>query len=547
MNEISLPLPEVKSDLKVKVVGRLNTEERPVLSVNLPLYTSPVGCSSEVVTPPRPDYGDLASVVGGIFKRFGYAPPKMSRKHKRGLKLFVRDWCRKNLKKLTNSDILSFDEWLDQAPYSANRKTELRKVWDDCDRSPQWFRWHKVKSFIKDETYEDYKYPRCINSRVDSAKCFWGPYVQAVADRVFSNPWFIKNVPVCDRPEAIKNRLYSPGAEYCFTDYTAYESHFTPEVMSSIQRELFKYMFKDTSHFNNVMRFENEILEGTNICVFKGITVSVKGVRMSGEMDTSLSNGFSNLMLFLYACRLKGVKEGQVVGFVEGDDGLFRVNGPLPTEKDFSDLGFTIKIGTTRNLSEASFCGQVYSMEELVVVTDVKEALCRFGWTNKRYTRSNIKTRMQLLRAKGYSFVYQYNGCPVLSTLGRRILELTHGFEVGDRIINSMDLFEKEKLKKAMESLPEEKIPGPETRYLVEKLYKIDVRTQLIWEDVIRRCTLGRLELPDLEVPKSWVTYGRSYSVFNCQTNPDWLRKDDSAYVRFLKTKSKNLLFKNMT
>lgn len=546
MNEIRpISLPPAKSDLVISLNFRdaVQVSQRRVpLSTNLPLYVT-TGSSSplfQVYTPPRPDPADVYSTIGGIIKRFGYSPPPVNRTLRRQFIRFVDLWLKRNLKPLSDSDLPTFDEWIEGTPYSDARKRELKRVWDGCCRMPQWKKWRIVKSFIKDETYPEYKYPRLINSRVDTAKCFWGPYVAAISDQVFKNPWFIKNTPVADRPFAISERLEKPGATYICTDYTAFEAHFTPEVMSMIQDRLFTYMLKGCSTWTSVEKFLHDVLAGTNCCRFKFLTVKVKGVRMSGEMDTSLSNGFSNLMLFLFFCWKNGLEtEGprsQVRGFVEGDDGIFVVDQPqlAPTQEQFASLGFTIKIVTTKEFSEASFCGQVYDPDERVVVTDIVEAITRLGWTNKKYVNASEATLLQLLRAKGFSFYYQYNGCPVLAVLGRRILELTHNIKITDRIVNNMDGWEKEKYLASIRSdLPIFKVPGLGTRRLVEKLYGVTVRQQLVWEDLISTCDLGPLNLPGLEVPEDWDDFGSRYSSITTQ-DPVWLVKPTVLYVHRL-------------
>lgn len=525
MPEISLPA-EVKSKMKLSK-SRLKSWEynnfRTCLSVSLPICF-------RGATPPRPDPSHPPSVVGGIFKRFGYKPPKIDRRTIRRFRRFVKGWLKHNLVPLTPDEIPSFDEWIASTPYSEARKVELTKVWNNYVADPSSANFSRVKSFIKDETYPEWKYPRLINSRIDAAKCYFGPQVQAVSDRLFSLSWFIKTVPVPDRPVVIRDELLATTSDedYVFTDYTAFEAHFTAEVMSVTQCELFKYMIPDKEWVDLYCR----TMSGENHLTFKHLSVSLQATRMSGEMDTSLSNGFSNLMLFLFTARERGARD--VRGFVEGDDGLFRVtpSSAAPTLEDFSRLGFTIKIGHTKNLSEASFCGQVYDMSDLIVVTDIKEALLRFGWTNKKYVKANANTLMQLLRAKGYSLVYQYNGCPVLYELGRRILDLTDGLLIEERIYQGMDQWERAKLRMATAArLPERKEIGIATRRLVERLYGVSVEQQLALEAEFSRIEFGLYEQPFSEVHESWTEYFRRYSLDHWVADPCWLVRDESEYM----------------
>jgi len=523
----------LKKDL---VIGRTRTKmidqrnHRPVLATNLPFcFTG--------ATPPRPDPSHVPSVVGGIGKRFGYGTPKLNRALKRRFGRFVSSWLKHNFNPLTTADIPSFEEWLQNTPYSASRKEELRKVWekflaDGANTST----FGNVKSFIKDETYPEYKYPRIINSRIDAAKCYFGPAVQAVSDVLFKRSEFIKTVPVPERPAVIRDTLLDSGLceDYVFTDYTAFEAHFIPEVMELTQFLLFKHALSASPEHKNWLRVYMNTMGGCNNLQFKHLSAKIMGTRMSGEMDTSLSNGFANLMLFLFCAKIKGATS--VKGFVEGDDGLFRVSpaSAAPTAEDFAELGFTIKIEHTRHLSEASFCGQVYDMTDLIVVTDPKEVLARLGWTNKRYVRANNSTRMQLLRARAYSLVYQYNGCPLLAVLGRRLLELTEGVTIGDKVYQNLDQWERAKLVAATSvKLPAPIEPGNNTRQLVHRLYGLDIPEQLDLERRFSTIDLGMHPMP-VDCPEPWIDYYDRYSVGYYNDDPCWLLKDETWFLNVL-------------
>jgi hypothetical protein len=550
MNEVSyVALPECKTDLKIGpslITRDQYNSERTVLSTSLPIYL-------EGTTPPRPDPSHPPSLVSGIIKRFGYKPPTINRKLLRQFRRFVIMWLRhaSGWKPLTEVDLPSLDEWLDSTDYSASRKEELRRVWNDRkNRKLSRSDLKKVKSFIKDETYPEYKCPRLINSRVDLAKCFFGPIVKAVSDKVFSHPAFIKKTPVVDRPEAIYNRLHIDGAEYDCTDYTAYEAHFVQELMDACEFELYKYLCGSLGIWPELRWFLKEVLQGINTCIFKFVTIWILATRMSGEMNTSQDNGFTNMMIYLFLVWINAKKIGlasdvsptsrmyHAEGMFEGDDGLTCTipRSLAPTAEQYRDLGLTIKIITVRNLNEASFCGQIYDVEDKVVVTDIVDAVARVGWTNKRYVQASQSTLLQLLRARGYSFCYQYNGCPVLATLGRRILELTQDVVVEQRIIDGMDWWEKQKYLEAVAGLPVFKYPTAGTRALVHKIYGITLTQQFEWEKIISKMQFGPLVLPGLTSPQCWTDYYERYN-HNCyDRNPLWLVKpEDELLKRILK------------
>jgi len=490
------------------------------ISKRLPMYY-------EGATPPRPDHGHLISNLCGVAKRVAVEPPKMDRKLARGFKRFVQLWLKRNVRPLTEDENLSFEEWLDGTDYPEARKNELRRVWEDCGRNPSQHDLSKISSFIKDESYPEYKFPRTINSRSDKAKCLFGPLVASISAKIFKLHWFIKTIPVVDRPSSIYNKLYKDRATYVSTDYTSFEAHFKKALMRICESEMFRYMVQNLGfEAQEICRKFILTKESINRVSLSLFDYKVEACRMSGEMDTSLSNGFTNLMLYLYASYLEGCTEEQVHGFVEGDDGIFRNDGPMPTEETFKKLGMTIKIATTKTLSTASFCGQVYDVEDMTVVTDVREAVARLGWTNKFYTRSSKTVLRELLRAKGFSLCYQYGKCPILWCLGVKILELTSGVTVRQSIIDKMDSWERGKYLEALKCAADVVAPpGLQTRQLVERLYGVTIDEQLeIEASIMKMSELGPMPFQFVNIPSDWTHYYENYNSDDYNSPPVWIR-----------------------
>jgi hypothetical protein len=480
-----------------------------------------------------------------LCRRAAIKTPTPDKETSKKFKEFVWNWLKhqSGLKPLCADEIFNFEEWLASAKYSADRKVELAELWNvKLGRKASRKLLRKVKCFVKDETYTEWKFPRGIYSRSDAAKCLFGPYVASVSKKVFALPWFIKNIPVIDRPKAIYDRMYKKGGRYVFTDYTAFESHFTKELLETADGQLYRFMFsKSSSGVKEDIAQFMDIKTGPQKMIWKMFDTKQDAGRMSGEMDTSLGNGFANLMLFLFALTECGYTIDEAMGYVEGDDGLFRVDGAVvPDEALFKKLGMTIKIGTTKNLSEASFCGQVYDVEEGVVVTDIKEVVCRLGWTNKRYTRAGSAVCDELLRSRGFSLAYQYGKCPILGVLGAKILELTCLVEVRESIVDLMGEWDKEKYLESVSYIDKHGLsvvaePGPNTRALVEKLYDISIDEQIEIETKIKNMTrLGALPFRFRSEPKQWTKYYESYSVPNIDLVPTWIKADEQKVIQNL-------------
>ncbi len=477
-------------------------QARPVVSASL-------GCHVEGAALPKADPSDPNTVLAGTLKRFLMKPPDPDAEKLEGLRQFVRTWVRENLTPLSSDSDCTIETWLSKTSYPAWRKEQLlRKYRSLLDRRDK--KHFLVKSFVKDECYPEYKHPRAINSRTDEFKTMVGPVFKLIEKELFALDWFIKKVPVKDRPDFIRDRL-GHGLQFFASDYTAYESHFTRRVMEAIERELYDYMTVNLPDREEFLFFVDEVIMGMNTCVFKFFSVDVEATRMSGEMNTSLGNGFSNLMLMLYVCHLKNVTG--VAGVVEGDDGLFTGEGELPTADDFKQMGFTIKCEVHDSLSDASFCGLVFDPTDRVIVTNPLEECATFGWTSAQYSHSSQRRKMELLRCKAISLAYQYGGCPILTSLAKYGLRVTQGYraKLGNVSEWERDQFLEAKMhaKGAIRDVP------MNTRFLVERLYGVSVEHQLIIEryldslDVV--CPLNHPIL-DLYMPPVWKHYFSHYS-----------------------------------
>lgn len=353
----------------------------------------------------------------GCISRFATKNPVVSGAVLDGLGEFVDNWCRKHLKPLQVSEILSFEQWLETTDYPAYRKDELKKVHREMGGNVPSV---KNKSFCKRETYGCYKPARAINSRSDQFKCYSGRYFHAIEEKLFALPSFIKKVPVKDRPQYLDKMFAGKVGPFYQTDYSHFESHFVPRVMAALELRLYKYMLQNMP---DVATFLCDTLAGVNFCQFKRFSLSINGVRMSGDMCTSLGNGFSNLMLMNYVVFRK--KGNEPEGVVEGDDGLFSVDVELTT-KDFSDVGFDIKIVVYMSWKDASFCGMLMS-DDLCHLVDPRKFFLNIGWTHSSLMFGGQNIRKGLMRAKAFSAVYENPRCPLVTSFARRILELTEG------------------------------------------------------------------------------------------------------------------------
>jgi hypothetical protein len=323
---------------------------------------------------------------------------------------------RRNLRRLTPGEVLPFEEWLGETDYPEWRKEQLREC---LRRDPFIQRRHFVcNSFVKTEYYSTYKYPRLINSRHDRFKVETGPLFHAIEKVVFQRPEFVKYVPVAQRAAYIYQRLYEPSGRYFATDYTSFEALFVPRVMEACEFQLYSYMARHVGGGDQLIAVIKQALGTRNVMKSAGFKASVKGVRMSGDMCTSLGNGFSNLMLMLFLCKKNGA---DCTGVVEGDDGLFRISGAAPTKEQFAKLGFRIKMEEHSNVGKAGFCKQYFHTDVRENVVDPRELLAKFGWSHSPLRFGGPAVVQALLRAKADSLAAELPNAPIAGSLVRMV------------------------------------------------------------------------------------------------------------------------------
>lgn len=468
---------------------------------------------------PHADPADPKTTKAGVAKRAASKLPNPNKATLKRFKNFVKKWCKKNIKPLDADHDFSFETWLSKTNYTSSRKEELRRVYArSADiKDPKY---HMCKCFMKDETYVDYKHARGIYSRTDEWKCFLGPMIKAIEEEIYKLPQFIKHIPVHERPDYIMKYLFRPDATYSATDFTSFEASFVRELMQCTSFVLYKHMMRNTPLWKQ-MNFAMKVLAGTNKCLFKRFRFWVVATRMSGEMDTSLANGFSNLMAFLFLCHEMGIKDVKMV--VEGDDGLASTPGnKFPTSEMFAELGFNIKLDIHQDIEQASFCGIIFHRDERVNVTNPLENLFTIGWLPERYAKAKLSTKMAILRCKAFSAAYQYPGCPMIDAYARHILKHTRKYHsAAVHAVHNLNVFnnyERETMIRAVKTeahLPVRKC-GMYTRIMVQNNYGISIHDQIKFENFLEeRTSLESFRPADLlkYVPKSWTHYYEHYGV----------------------------------
>jgi hypothetical protein len=261
---------------------------------------------------------------------------------------FLELWLTKNFTPLAPDECIDPTIWLARRPYPLARKAELWKLIDNninfIVKMPHS---RRVKSFVKDERYTEFKFARGIYSRDDEFKVVLGPIVAAIEEKVYKHNAFVKKIPVHLRPAWLEEK-FSAGLPVFACDYTSMESSYQMYVMDVCCGTILRYFLSKfllvnperlymqmaKAAFANKIRDpatygplyeppypgitklewlrlcklvldDNEpdflkILTGRNRIMFKWFTAYLFALLQSGEMLTSLLNGVTNFTVILF-------------------------------------------------------------------------------------------------------------------------------------------------------------------------------------------------------------------------------------------------------
>ncbi len=492
----SVGLPEPRSSLVENgecVITTPVTNRRPSVNFRALPWGEVPGYA-----PLSPDRNSPTAAARGAKKRYLRDLPVAQDSLLTELGVFVDRLLVEEFRPIGVHDLPSYDEWERSAPYSESRKRELRDSAEKYHfgRPPRHVCEH-IDSFIKNESYPEFKEARWINSRHDAFKAYSARFFKAIEEAVYKNKAFIKHVPIPERAAFI-NAMYEAGLHCYENDYKAYESHFIQKLMRMVECKLYAYMLKN---FPEDAKFINDIISGTNrLSTRLGVLVTVLARRMSGDMCTSLGNGFTNYVLFKFIMHKKH-ENGKCV--VEGDDGLFACTCQL-TSQDFADLGFTVEIHEIPHPSKGHFCGMTFCSDG-TCIKDPRRVFQTFGWTGS-YIHAGLPIMEHLLRSKAQCLAYEMPQCPIIGQLSRTALLLTSH-------IKQVDYREDRwaadwKLIAAYEPPPF--APSAEARELFSEIYGVGIETQLAVEELIRKGDLSKI--PDyLPAPRDVQIYSERY------------------------------------
>lgn len=381
------------------------------------------------------------------------------------------------------TELIPFLPYVAECNLPQNKKQLLIKAKEALHgRLPNMRKAQVYAPFAKLEGYlDDSKCLRVICAPCTAVKATLGPMMRSIEKvlykvrnhNFFNLPYFIKDVPIQERAKVLV-QMQRPNMLFFATDHTSFEAHISAAIMRVTECALFRHCLPKATA---LVDWACKLVTGPHTLRTRvGVVARLAaGRRMSGDMHTSLGNGFTNLM-----CTLFIMHEAQAYGhvIVEGDDGLIASDRPLDVTL-YQKLGFTIKFTPVSNLYEASFCGLIFS-PALELIRDPWRFIANFTFTHSAIDAGQA-VMDSLLRAKALSAYYETPQCPIIGAYARYALTVTagalprfaedgyHWFRYG-----YPDLHEVTPLQ-----------PQDSTRALFCKLYHISPETQVMIEQEV--------------------------------------------------------------
>jgi hypothetical protein len=347
---------------------------------------------------------------------------------------------------------------------------------------------YKLKSFIKQEFYEDAKYARMIMSRSLRLKALMSEGIHQFDEYLFHksplSKFFIKGMTPQEQVEAMSKK-FEGHKLFLETDYSSFESCFSPKFQKEVEIRMFKHMFSNNPHILKLILscYKTHKIKG------KGFHGELVGGRMSGDLWTSSMNGFSNLVIIM---TLAAKHHLHFDGFCEGDDGLFWLDGKDITQQDYEDLGFLIKMDYKGSIQECSFCGKIFD-ETSKHVLGTPEQLNRIGWAlDKSYWNASDKVKQQLVLSRALSLAVLYPGCPCIQARAKALLQSARGKIMFTRRI-LQEKYQLREMLKYHKELDLQKLynklefpePTLEDRLLYESRFGISIDAQYRYEEYV--------------------------------------------------------------
>jgi hypothetical protein len=454
-------------------------------------------------------------------------------------------------------DILTETEWIESRKWPEKKKEVLRKL---RERGPdywnvtrEYIRDHLkeevINCFVKSEAYGERKASRKIANVKPGNLINTGRLTEVVQSQIFDlrnvdgTKIFMKTVPQNEK------------ADHMDQVFSAYPSGVLPEDCP------IHCMYNDPPHKRPTTRIEegdfsswessqgapNQLIEVYIHILVAGViwqaswdvlhakyeertwdmfyyTVKMPPIRLSGSVETSCMNGFNNYVFHKFM--LKKIEAKHYAMVIEGDDIVVAYRGKWDLSPAlFSRLGLGRTGMMVSRPNEATFCGLFFDEIDRAVIKDPWPVMVKTCWLSKQYLLAKEEVLLELQRAKALSLLCELGGCPILTTLALRIIELTNHISL-ERVIRRVKktkmgqydldvILERiSQLELLNKPLTYEAWPiGARSRQLMSDKFDVSVAEQLHAEEAIQQFIIGENIFEPVYNLTEWVEHAVQCSV----------------------------------
>jgi hypothetical protein len=372
---------------------------------------------------------DPESIIEGISNRIMRDNDEPDRKKLINFEKFCRSEISKLYKRQSKTTVKPFRDWIKTRKYPESKKRKYQIAYEER-HGETILRWNaEVNAFVKKEFYPTPKPARMIHARDLVMSSLWGPYVTRIEKNVFHDLWyqevspFLKIVPARERPTIIEQTFSRYPHDMCLTtDYSKFENSFCSEIIDSVENHLYRKYFPN----DPVVRDACRHLRSKQRIRYKGFQYTVPARRMSGDMNTSLGNSFTNLMLVRYFMHRLSITDFRT--FVEGDDCIVKPPTPLTERQQLlickwsGDLGFNLTLENFGPANEAGFCSTYWDDQSKDRFIEPTQPLLKLGWSFHCGEHNSTQFRQELLKAKCLSYLANTPNAPIISPICYKIL-----------------------------------------------------------------------------------------------------------------------------
>lgn len=467
---------------------------------------------------PMSDRADAVTSASGLAHRGGGMTPKALPRWLDAKKRISNEVCNAYFMPLNDSELLGFEEILENTSYTLHRKQQIRE-WHQ-NRSHDFHRYTRHREtamFDKEEPYGEFKHSRSIQGQHDR---LWGTDVMGSYGRfVKTLEKMFYTIPPCTKgidSQQVVEKLgkLGPGSK-TVSDYSSYEASFSRKVKESAQFAAYDFGSKLMTGFSGIRGYSRWLVGGVNDVKNKWFKAKISHIKCSGDFDTAFSNWWDNVCSWLTVFELDhGIHWTDSINwfYCEGDDNITDDHGLKMNASSFANLGLKAKIEDNLELFEAGYCQKFVNPATGNMVGDVIRFLGRRQYLHCKFIKSKDSVKKSLCKAVAMSTLSMYPNAPGISEWAWKVYTMTSEIRVKEKHLIDVGKWEQKIQKNTTFQEPQIQI---QDRLMVSHVFGFSLEQQRVLTQSIDAWEWGPLNVPLWWFPDQWVEFYTDYNTNN--------------------------------